>query len=133
MNDEKWTRFFRVLVAIVGIMLIVNGVYHSCKRGSSTANSDATIGTVERLKGEHELTGSEVKSAERSVDDAEKHVDRAVDAISRSEDAARRNAAGVDELQTLISECQGIVEAQRGIIRDVDRANGIRPAADAEN
>lgn len=131
MNDEKWTRFFRVLVAIAGIMLVVNGVYHSCKRGSSTANSNATAGTVERLKSEHESIRSKVESGEREVTAAEKHVERAIDTVSRSEDAAARNAAGVDELQALISECQGIVEAQRGIIRDVDRANGIRPAADA--
>lgn len=134
MNDEKWTRFFRVLVAIAGIMLVVNGVYHSCKRdGSGTANSDATIGTVERLKSEHESIRSEVESGEREVTAAEEHVDRAADAVSRSEDAAARNAASVDELQALIKECQGILETQRGIIRDVDRANGIRPAADAEN
>lgn len=134
MDDEKWTRISRVLVAIVSVMLVINGVYHSCKRdGSGTTNSDVTIRTVERLKSEHESIRSEVESGEQEVTAAEEHVERAIDAVSRSEDAAARNAASTDELQTLIEECQGILETQRGIIRDVDRANGIRPAADAEN
>lgn len=136
MNEKEifYYKFSRVLVAIVSIMLIINGVYHSCKRGSSTTtDSDATIRTVERLKDEHESARSEVESGEREVTAAEEHVDRAADAVTRSEVAAERNAASTGELQTLISECQGIVETQRGIIRDVDRANGIRPAADAEN
>lgn len=137
MNEKEifYYKLSRVLVAIVSIMLIVNGIYHAWQSRSSRTTSlhQDTIRTVESVKAEHELTRSKVESAERSVDDAEKHVDRAIDAIGRSEDAAARNAAGVDQLQTLISECQGIVEAQRRIIRDVDRANGIRSSADAEN
>lgn len=136
MNEKEifYYKISRVLVAIVSIMLIINGIYHAWQnRSSGTDLHQDTTRTVESVKAEHELTRSEVESAERSVDDAEEHVDRVADAISRSEDAAARNAAGVDQLQTLIEECQGILETQRGIIRDVDRANGIRPAADAEN
>lgn len=136
MNEKEifYYKLSRGLVAIVSIMLIINGIYHAWQnRSSGTDLHQDTTRTVESIKAEHELTRSEVESAERSVDDAEEHVDRAADAISRSEDAAARNAAGVDQLQTLISECQGIVEAQQRIIRNVDGAGGARPAADAEN
>ena len=133
MNDEKWIKLSKVLLVIASLMLVINGTYVSCKRGSSPADSNVTTKTVESIKAEHEAARSEAESSEREVTAAEKHVERAADAVTRSEDAARRNAAGVDELQTLIDECQGIVEAQRGIIRDVDRANGIRQTADAEN
>lgn len=133
MNDEKWIKLSKILLIIASLLLVINGIYVSCKRAGSAADSDNAVRTVESIKAEHESARSETESSEREVTAAEKHVERAADAVTRSEEAASRNAAGIDELQTLISECQGIVEAQRGLIRDIDRANGIRQTTDAEN
>lgn len=130
MNEKEifYYKLSRVLVAIAGIMLIINGIYHAWQsRSSGTDLHQDTVRTVESIKAEHELTRSEVESAERSVGEAEEHVDRAADAISRSEDAATRNAESVDQLQKLIGECQGIVETQQRIIRDIDGSSGERP------
>lgn len=137
MNDEKQIFYYKlskILLIITSLLLVGNGIYHAWQnRSSGTDLHQDTIRTVESIKSEHESIRSEVESAERSVGDAEEHIDRTIDAVGRSEVAAERNAESVDQLQTLINECKGIVEAQRGIIRDVDRANGTRPAADAEN
>lgn len=133
MNDEKWIKLSKILLIVASLMLVCNGIYlHFCG-GSNAADSDNAARTVESIKAEHESARSEVESSKREVEAAEKHVDRAIDAVAGSEETARRNAAGTDELQTLIDECQGIVEAQRGLIRDIDRANGIRQTANAEN
>lgn len=133
MKDEQWIKLSKILLIVASLMLICNGLYVSCKRGSGIADSNTTTRTVERLESEHESARSEVESGEREITAAEEHIERANDAVGRSEETAQRNAAGVNELQTLISECQGIVEAQRELIRDIDRANRIRPAEDAKN
>lgn len=137
MNDETKEKFYKlakILLIVANLLLVGSGIYHTIKSRSSTTDVyQDTVGTVERIKGEHELTRSEVESAERSTIDAEKHVERAADAISRSQDAASRNAAGIDQLQTLVSECQGIVTAQQRLIRNIDESSGTRQESVPEN
>lgn len=137
MNDENFPFYYKVskiLLIIASLLLIGNGIYRAWQsRSVGTDLYKDTIRTVESIKTEHESLRSEVESAERSAGDAEEHVNRTLDAVSRSEDTAARNAAGVDKLQTLVSECRGILETQQRIIRDVDRANGVRSAEDTKN
>lgn len=122
---RKIDKAVKISLIIAGLLLICNDVYwrwHS--RSSSTADNNVTR-TVESIQRANESARSEVESARRETEAAEGHVERAADAISRSEDAAARSAAGIDNIQSLVGECKGIVEAQRRIIQDVERANGI--------
>lgn len=129
MTDEtrrKISKAVKISLIIVGILLICNDVYHRYGGSSRADVHQDTTRAVERIQAEHQSAASKIKSAGISINDAEGHVERAADAISRSEDAAARSAAGIDNIQSLVSECKGIVEAQRRIIQDVERANGIR-------
>lgn len=129
MTDEtrrKISKAVKISLIIANLILVANGVYHWWHgRSSSTADNNVTH-TVESIQRANESARSEVESGRREIEAAEGHIERAADAVGRSEEAARINAAGIDELQTLVSECRGIVEAQRRIIQDVERANGIR-------
>lgn len=131
MKDEtrrKIDKAVKIGLIVAGLFLIANDVYWRWYgRSSRTDVHQDTVRTVERIQAEHKSAASEIESAGISINNAEGHIERAANAISRSEDTAARNAAGIDELQSLVSECKGIVEAQRRIIRDVDRANGVRP------
>lgn len=129
MTDEtrrKISKAVKISLIIVGILLICNDVHHRYGGSSRADVHQDTTRAVERIQAEHQSAASKIKSAGISINDAEGHVERAADAISRSEDAAARSAAGIDNIQSLVSECKGIVEAQRRIIQDVERANGIR-------
>ena len=122
---RKIDKVVKISLIVAGLLLICNDMYlRWYGRSSSEADNNVTR-TVESIQRANESARSEVESGRREIEAAEGHIERAADAISRSEDAASRNATGIDELQTLISDCKGIVEAQRRIIRDVDRANGI--------
>lgn len=129
MIDETEAKFYKaakILLIAVSLLLVCNGIW--CwwyGRSSSTADNNVTS-TVESIQRANESARSEVESARREVEAAEGHIERAADAISRSEDAATRSAAGIDNIQSLVGECKGIAEAQRRIIQDVERANGIR-------
>lgn len=129
MKDEtrrKIDKAVKIGLIVAGLFLIANDVYWRWYgRSSRTDVHQDTVRTVERIQAEHKSAASEIESAGISINNAEGHVERAADAISRSEDAATRSATGIDNIQTLVSECKGIVEAQRRIIQDVDRANGI--------
>ena len=129
MTDEtkrKISKAVKISLIVANIVLVANGVYHWWhSRSSSTADNNVNR-TVESIQRANESARSEVESGRREIEAAEGHIERAADAVGRSEEAARINAAGIDELQTLVSECRGIVEAQRRIIQDVERANGIR-------
>lgn len=129
MTDEtkrKISKAVKISLIIAGLLLICNDAYYRWhSRSSSTADNNVNR-TVESIQRTNESARSEVESARREVEAAEGHIERAADAISRSEDAATRSAAGIDNIQSLVGECKGIVEAQRRIIQDVERANGIR-------
>lgn len=128
MTDEtrrKIDKAVKISLIVAGIFLIANDMYWRWYGRSSTATDNHVTRTVEQLKARNESARSEVANSERYVSNAEGHVERATDAISRSEGTAARNAESTEQLQKLISECQTIVRRQQGIIRDVDRANGI--------
>lgn len=136
MKDEtrrKIDKAVKISLIVAGLLLICNDVYWRWHGGSGTQANNAVNRTVESIQKSNKSAGSEIESSRREIETAEKHVNRIGDAIKRSEETARSNARSTDELQALISECKGIVEAQRGIIRDVDRANGIRPKAGEQN
>ena len=129
MTDEtrrKISKAVKISLIIANLVLVANGVYHWWHSRSSTPADNDVARTVESIQRANESARSEVESGRREIEAAEGHIERAADAVGRSEEAARINAAGTDELQTIISECKGIVEAQRRIIQDVERANGIR-------
>ena len=136
MKDEtrhKIDKAVKISLIVAGLFLICNDLYWRWNsRSSSTAGNNVTR-TVESIQRANKSAGSEVESGRREIETAEEHVNRTADAIKRSEETAHSNARSTDELQTFISECKGIVEAQRGIIRDVDRANGIGPEEDEQN
>ena len=136
MKDEtrrKIDKAVKISLIVAGLLLICNDVYWRWYGGSSTPTDNAVNRTVESIQKSNESAGSEIESGRREIETAEEHVNRTADAIKRSEDAAARSAAGIDNIQSLVSECKGIVEAQRRIIRDVDRANGIGPEEDEQN
>lgn len=136
MKDEtrrKIDKAVKITLIIAGLLLICNDIYWRWYSRSSTDADNNVNRTVESIQKSNESARSKVESGRREIKAAEEHVNRTADAIKRSEEAAHSNARSADELQTLISECKGIVEAQRGIIRDVDRANGIRPEEDEQN
>lgn len=136
MKDEtrrKIDKAVKISLIVAGLLLICNDVYWRWHGGSGTPADNDVNRTVESIQRANESARSKVESGRREIEAAEEHVNRTADAIKRSEEAAHSNARSADELQALISECKGIVEAQRGIIRDVDRANGIRPKAGEQN
>ena len=136
MKDEtrrKIDKAVKISLIIAGLLLICNDIYWRWHGGSGTQADNNVNRTMESIQRANKSAGSEVESGRREIETAEEHVNRTADAIKRSEETAHSNAAGVDELQTTISDCKGIVEAQRGIIRDVDRANGIGPEEDEQN
>lgn len=136
MKDEtrrKIDKAVKISLIVAGLLLICNDIYWRWDSRSGTPTDNDVNRTVESIQRANESAGSEVESGRREIETAEEHVNRTADAIKRSEETAHSNARSTDELQTLISECKGIVEAQRGIIRDVDRANGIRPKAGEQN
>lgn len=136
MEDEtrrKIDKAVKISLIVAGLLLICNDIYWRWdSRSGTTADNDVNR-TVESIQRANQSAGSEVESGRREIETAEEHVNRTADAIKRSEETAHSNARSTDELQTIISECKGIVEAQRGFIRDVDRANGIGPEADEQN
>ena len=136
MKDEtrrKIDKAVKVSLIVAGLLLICNDIYWRWDSRSGTPADNDVNRTVESIQRANESARSEIESGRREIEAAEEHVNRTAGAIKRSEEAAHSNARSADELQTLISECKGIVEAQRGIIRDVDRANGIRPKAGEQN
>lgn len=136
MKDEtkrKIDKAVKIGLIVAGLFLICNDLYWRWNSRSSADTDNDVNRTVESIQKSNKSAGSEIESSRREIETAEKHVNRTADAIKRSEETARSNARSADELQTIISECKGIVEAQRGIIRDVDRANGIRPKAGEQN
>lgn len=136
MKDEtkrKIDKAVKIGLIVAGIFFICNDLYWRWNSRSSADTDNNVNRTVESIQKSNESAGSKIESGRREIETAEEHVNRTADAIKRSEEAAHSNARSADELQALISECKGIVEAQRGIIRDVDRANGIRPEEDEQN
>lgn len=136
MKDEtrrKIDKAVKISLIIAGLLLIANDVYWRWYGGSGTQADNNVNRTMESIQRANKSAGSEVESGRREIETAEEHVNRTADAIKRSEETARSNARSTDELQALISECKGIVEAQRELIRDVDRANGIRPEENEQN
>lgn len=124
-TKRKIDKAVKISLIVAGLLLICNDVYWRWHGGSSTSAGNDVCATMESIQAEHSTARSELESGSREVEAAKEHVERAADAVGRSTEAAQANARSTDELQSLISECQGIVEAQRGLIRDVDRANGI--------
>lgn len=136
MKDEtrrKIDKAVKISLIVAGLLLICNDIYWRWDSRSGTPADNDVNRTVESIQRANESAGSEIESGRREIETAEEHVNRTADAIKRSEDAAARSAAGIDNIQSLVSECKGIVEAQRRIIRDVDRANGIGPEEDEQN
>lgn len=136
MKDEtrrKIDKAVKISLIVAGLLLICNDIYWRWDSRSGTPADNDVNRTVESIQRANESARSKVESGRREIEAAEEHVNRTADAIKRSEEAAHSNARSADELQTIISECKGIVEAQRGIIRDVDRANGIGPEEDEQN
>lgn len=136
MEDEtrrKIDKAVKISLIVAGLLLICNDIYWRWDSRSGTPTDNDVNRTVESIQRANQSASSEIESGRREIETAEEHVNRTADAIKRSEETAHSNARSTDELQTLISECKGIVEAQRGIIRDVDRANGIRPKAGEQN
>lgn len=136
MKDEtkfKIDKAVKISLIVAGLLLICNDIYWRWDSRSSSPTGNNVNRTMESIQRANQSAGSEIESGRREIETAEEHVNRTADAIKRSEETAHSNARSTDELQTLISECKGIVEAQRGIIRDVDRANGIRPEAGEQN
>ena len=136
MKDEtrrKIDKAVKISLIVAGLLLICNDIYWRWDSRSGTPADNDVNRTVESIQRANKSAGSEVESGRREIETAEEHVNRTADAIKRSEETAHSNARSTDELQTIISECKGIVEAQREIIRDVDRANGIGPEADEQN
>ena len=128
MKDEtrrKIDKAVKISLIIALLFLICNDMYWRWHGGSGIQADNAVNRTVESIQKSNKSAGSEIESGRREIETAEEHVNRTADAIKRSEEAAHSNARSADELQTLVSECKGIVEAQRRIIQDVDRANGI--------
>lgn len=136
MKDEtkrKIDKAVKIGLIVAGLFLICNDIYWRWHGGSGTQADNNVNRTMESIQRANKSAGSEVESGRREIETAEKHVNRTADAIKRSEETARSNARSTDELQALISECKGIVEAQRSIIQEVDRANGIRTSGSKEN
>lgn len=136
MKDEtrrKIDKAVKISLIVAGLLLICNDIYWRWDSRSGTQADNNVNRTMESIQRANKSAGSEVEAGRREIETAEEHVNRTADAIKRSEETAHSNARSTDELQTIISECKGIVEAQRGIIRDVDRANGIGPEADEQN
>lgn len=136
MKDEtrrKIDKAVKISLIVAGLLLICNDIYWRWDSRSGTPADNDVNRTVESIQRANESARSKVESGRREIEAAEEHVNRTADAIKRSEEATHSNARSADELQTIISECKGIVEAQRGIIRDVDRANGIGPEEDEQN
>ena len=136
MKDEtkrKIDKAVKIGLIVAGLFLICNDLYWRWNSRSSADTDNNVNRTVESIQKSNESAGSKIESGRREIETAEEHVNRTADAIKRSEEAAHSNARSADELQALISECKGIVKAQRRIIRDVDRANGIRPEEDEQN
>lgn len=136
MKDEtkrKIDKAVKIGLIVAGLFLICNDLYWRWNSRSSSDTDNNVNRTVESIQKSNESAGSKIESGRREIETAEEHVNRTADAIKRSEEAAHSNARSADELQALISECKGIVEAQRELIRDVDRANGIRPEEDEQN
>lgn len=136
MKDEtrrKIDKAVKISLIVAGLLLICNDIYWRWNSRSGTPADNDVNRTVESIQRANESARSKVESGRREIEAAEEHVNRTADAIKRSEEAAHSNARSSDELQTIIRECKGIVEAQRGIIRDVDRANGIGPEEDEQN
>ena len=136
MKDEtrhKIDKAVKISLIVAGLLLICNDIYWRWDSRSSTDTNNNVNRTMESIQRANKSAGSEVESGRREIEAAEEHVNRTADAIKRSEETAHSNARSTDELQTLIIECKGIVEAQRGIIRDVDRANGIGPKENEQN
>lgn len=128
MKDEtkrKIDKAVKISLIVAGLLLICNDVYWRWDSGSSSPAGNNVNRTMESIQRANESARSEVEFGRREIETAEEHVNRTADAIKRSEETAHSNARSTDELQTLISECKGIVEAQRGIIREVEAANGI--------
>lgn len=136
MKDEtrrKIDKAVKISLIVAGLLLICNDIYWRWDSRSGTQADNNVNRTMESIQRANKSAGSEVESGRREIETAEEHVNRTADAIKRSEEAAHSNARSADELQALISECRGIIESQRSIIRNVDRANGIRPEADEQN
>lgn len=136
MTDEtrrKIDKAVKISLIVAGLLLIANDMYWRWAGRSGTQADNNVNRTMESIQKSNKSTGSEIESSRREIETAEKHVNRTADAIKRSEETARSNARSTDELQALISECKGIVEAQRELIREVDRANGIGPEEDEQN
>ena len=136
MKDEtkrKIDKAVKIGLIVAGLFLICNDLYWRWNSRSSADTDNNVNRTVESIQKSNESAGSKIESGRREIETAEEHVNRTADAIKRSEEAAHSNARSADELQALIRECKGIVKAQRGIIRNVDRANGIRPEEDEQN
>ena len=136
MKDEtkrKIDKAVKISLIVAGLFLICNDIYWRWDSRSGTQADNNVNRTMESIQRANKSAGSEIESGRREIETAEEHVNRTAGAIKRSEEAAHSNARSADELQTFISECKGIVEAQRGIIRDVDRANGIRPEENEQN
>lgn len=128
MIDETEAKFYKaakILLIAVSLLLVCNGIWCWWQGRSSTTADNNVTRTVEQLKARNESARSEVESGRREIEAAEGHIERAADAVGRSTEAAQANARSTDELQSLISECQGIVKAQRELIQEIDRANGI--------
>lgn len=136
MKDEtrrKIDKAVKISLIVAGLLLICNDIYWRWDGRSGTPADNNVNRTMESIQRANKSADGEIESGRREVEAAEEHINGAVDAVGRSEEAAHSNARSTDELQTIISECKGIVEAQQGIIRDVDRANGIGPEEDEQN
>lgn len=128
MKDEtrrKIDKAVKISLIVAGLLLICNDIYWRWGSRSGTQADNNVNRTMESIQKSNESAGSKIESGRREIETAEEHVNRTADAIKQSEEAAHSNARSADELQAIISECKGIVEAQRGIIRDVEAANGI--------
>lgn len=127
MTDEtkrKISKAVKISLIIAGLLLICNDVYWRWHGGSSTSAGNDVCATMESIQAEHSTARSELESGSREVEAAKEHVERAADAVARSTEAATRNSGGVDQLEKIISDSQKIVENQRGLIQEIDRANG---------
>lgn len=135
-NETRKTisKAIKIGIIIASAAIIAAGIWHwRYGRSVGTDIHKSTGGTMADIKRANESARSEFRDSREHLERAEEYVNRAAGAVGRSEEAAGINARSADELQALISECKGIVEAQRGIIRDVDRANGIRPEENEQN
>lgn len=83
----------------------------------------STDSTVEQIKTEHAVAGSELDNVTGQLDSAETAVGRADLLIIASRERVNQNAASLADCQRLVSDCRKIIENSKRIYFEVEKTN----------